>query len=426
MGKRFGKCAPVPEITYQRIDRQEESRALSFFSSFIRDNKMMTSVMDMIRRLSNNRPRHADATKAHPVKRYSTTQLRVSNSDTPRKLGPARDFEASLRLDQPIKSLTRTASQKSLRNEAWAETLFGPQGVLTAIFHMIDDRQKGKEPTEGGTRPIETNPTNAQHDLPFFIDMDFFKNASGVRTHEDIRPLELKSNALTTRPSLYVEVALYALSITAKPIDFAKIFQALLTNSQGDFEDPIAELPGFMGLCNRLTSQKSLRNEAWAETLFGPQGVLTAIFHMIDDRQKGKEPTEGGTRPIETNPTNAQHDLPFFIDMDFFKNASGVRTHEDIRPLELKSNALTTRPSLYAKYGLYALSITAKPIDFAKIFQALLTNSQGDFEDPIAELPGFMGLCNRLSCGDIYKAIDQFRKSEFFSNFQVRRYKSDS
>uniref|UniRef100_A0A0M3HG17 STI1 domain-containing protein n=1 Tax=Ascaris lumbricoides TaxID=6252 RepID=A0A0M3HG17_ASCLU len=30
-----------------------------------------------------------------------------------------------------------------------------------------------------------------------------------------------------------------------------------------------------------------------------------------------------------------------------------------------------------------------------------------------------MGLCNRLSCGDIYKAIDQFRKSEFFSNFQT-------
>uniref|UniRef100_A0A0M3HK61 Uncharacterized protein n=1 Tax=Ascaris lumbricoides TaxID=6252 RepID=A0A0M3HK61_ASCLU len=60
----------------------------------------------MIRRLSNNRPRHAYATKAHPVKRYSTTQLHVSNSDTPRKLGPARDFEASLRLDQPIKSLT--------------------------------------------------------------------------------------------------------------------------------------------------------------------------------------------------------------------------------------------------------------------------------------------------------------------------------
>lgn len=75
-------------------------------------------------------------------------------------------------------TLIVSASQKSLRNEAWAETLFGPQGVLTAIFHMIDDRQKGKEPTEGGTRPIETNPTNAQHDLPFFIDMDFFKNGS--------------------------------------------------------------------------------------------------------------------------------------------------------------------------------------------------------------------------------------------------------
>uniref|UniRef100_A0A915AKP0 Uncharacterized protein n=1 Tax=Parascaris univalens TaxID=6257 RepID=A0A915AKP0_PARUN len=237
----------------------EESKALSFFSSFIRDNKMITSVMDMVRRLSNNRPPHAYPTKAHPVKRYSTTQLRLSNSDTPRQLGPARDFKASLRLDQPIKSPTHTGNKACRKS------------VVTAL-----------------------------------------KN-------------------------------LHALILSA--------------------------------------SQKSLRNEAWAETLFGPQGVLTAIFHMIDDRQKGKEPSEGGTHPIETNPTNAQYDLPFFIDMDFFKNA--------------------------------------KPIDFAKIFQALVTNSQGDFEDPIAELPGFMGLCNRLSCGDIYKAIDQFRKSEFFSNFQT-------
>ena len=31
---------------------------------------------------------------------------------------------------------------------------------------------------------------------------------SGVRTHADIRPLELKSNALTTRPSWYVKTQL--------------------------------------------------------------------------------------------------------------------------------------------------------------------------------------------------------------------------
>ncbi|VDK52081.1 unnamed protein product [Anisakis simplex] len=130
-------------------------------------------------------------------------------------------------------------------------------------------------------------------------------------------------------------------------------------------------------------TQKSLKDEAWAETLFGPQGVLTAIFRMIDDRQMGPEHVASkASHPANTIPKDTQqHDLPFFLDLDFFKNA--------------------------------------KRIDFARIFEAFLTNSQGDFGDPISELPEFLGICNRLSCGDIYKAIDQFRKSEFFTNFQT-------
>lgn len=48
-----------------------------------------------------------------------------------------------------------------------------------------------------------------------------------------------------------------------------------------------------------------------------------------------------------------------------------------------------------------------------------LKTKSGDFDEPLPELP-FIGICNRLSCGDIYKAIDEFRKSELFSNFQVR------
>jgi hypothetical protein len=42
----------------------------------------------------------------------------------------------------------------------------------------------------------------------------------------------------------------------------------------------------------------------------------------------------------------------------------------------------------------------------------------GNFDEPLPELP-FIGICNRISCGDIYKAVDEFRKSEFFSNFQT-------
>ncbi|VDO42713.1 unnamed protein product, partial [Onchocerca flexuosa] len=60
-----------------------------------------------------------------------------------------------------------------------------------------------------------------------------------------------------------------------------------------------------------------------------------------------------------------------------------------------------------------------KPIDFAKIFEAFLTGSKGNFDERIFNLPEILGICNRFSCGDIYKAIDEFRKSEFFVNFQM-------
>ncbi|VDM39100.1 unnamed protein product [Toxocara canis] len=180
------------------------------------DSTVLSPLMDVLRRLSNNeRPR---AYAKHAVRRFSTTQLHTPLGNTSQKLESATAFEASLSYDEPTKAFHHSASQKSLKEEAWAETLFGPQGVLTAIFHMIDDRQKHKEPrgSEDARRSIEINPTNTQqHDLPSFLDMDFFKNA--------------------------------------KPIDFAKIFQAFLSNSQGDFGDPISELPEFLGICNRLS-----------------------------------------------------------------------------------------------------------------------------------------------------------------------------
>ncbi|TKR73418.1 hypothetical protein L596_020727 [Steinernema carpocapsae] len=106
---------------------------------------------------------------------------------------------------------------------------------------------------------------------------------------------------------------------------------------------------------------KSIKNEQWTNTLFGPKGLFTAIFHAVDDRNKA------GASKGET----IQSDMP-------------------------------------------------TKFDFAKIFDMLLLNSQkGDFDEPIPELPEFLGICNRLSCGDIFKAIDQFKKSEFFSNFQT-------
>ncbi|KAI6232452.1 hypothetical protein M3Y95_00487400 [Aphelenchoides besseyi] len=42
----------------------------------------------------------------------------------------------------------------------------------------------------------------------------------------------------------------------------------------------------------------------------------------------------------------------------------------------------------------------------------------GNFDEPLPELP-FIGICNRVSCGDLFRAFDEFRKSEMFSNFQT-------
>ncbi|VDK67757.1 unnamed protein product [Onchocerca ochengi] len=125
---------------------------------------------------------------------------------------------------------------------------------------------------------------------------------------------------------------------------------------------------------------------AWAELLFGPRGVLTAVFHILDDRRKITEKIKGRTTIVknvndrsQTTDTHHQSDLSLLPDF----------------------------------------LVDAKPIDFAKIFEAFLTGSKGNFDERISNLPEILGICNRLSCGDIYKAIDEFRKSEFFANFQM-------
>ncbi|KHJ99041.1 hypothetical protein OESDEN_00971 [Oesophagostomum dentatum] len=62
----------------------------------------------------------------------------------------------------------------------------------------------------------------------------------------------------------------------------------------------------------------------------------------------------------------------------------------------------------------------ANNFDLKKIFDIILKeDARGDFVDPRSELSEFLGLCNKLSCGDIYKSIDKFRRSELFTNFQT-------
>uniref|UniRef100_A0A1I7TC66 MI domain-containing protein n=2 Tax=Caenorhabditis tropicalis TaxID=1561998 RepID=A0A1I7TC66_9PELO len=109
---------------------------------------------------------------------------------------------------------------------------------------------------------------------------------------------------------------------------------------------------------------QSIKEDA-SQILFGERGILTGIFRMMDQQRK-----------VQTQP---QHD---------------------------------TAAADNGKIGNF---------DFKKIVDTLVSGSasKGELGDHATELPEVLGICNRLSCGDIYKAIDKFRKSEMFSNFQT-------
>ncbi|VDM08201.1 unnamed protein product [Wuchereria bancrofti] len=133
-------------------------------------------------------------------------------------------------------------------------------------------------------------------------------------------------------------------------------------------------------------SNITVEDTIWSELLFGPRGVLTAVFHILDDRRKITGKIHDRTTIIENSNNN--------------KQTTDTYHQSDLSLL----------PDFL---------IDAKPIDFAKIFESFLTGSKGNFDERIFNLPEILGICNRLSCGDIYKAIDAFRKSEFFINFQT-------
>uniref|UniRef100_A0AC35GMC3 Uncharacterized protein n=1 Tax=Panagrolaimus sp. PS1159 TaxID=55785 RepID=A0AC35GMC3_9BILA len=109
----------------------------------------------------------------------------------------------------------------------------------------------------------------------------------------------------------------------------------------------------------------SLNNE-WKSTLFGPKGMLTEVFRFVNERRK---------QGFEEKAT-PQSDLP-------------------------------------------PTPIGESKFDFPKIFDALMKSGDNGFDDQkLPEIP-FIGICDRNSCGDIFKAVDQFKKSELFSNFQT-------
>ncbi|MCP9257011.1 hypothetical protein DINM_000239 [Dirofilaria immitis] len=171
-------------------------------------------------------------------------------------------------------------------------------------------------------------------------------------------------------------------------------------------------------------SKTIAEDTAWAELLFGPRGVLTAVFHILDNRRKITEKIRSRT-PINnknsndnSQTTNTYHQSDLSLLPDFLVDEINKEAFFFIT-LNRHMQQLTDAKSLVTASGVRTHEDLPKPIDFAKIFEAFLTGSKGNFDERIFNLPEILGICNRLSCGDIYKAIDEFRKSEFFINFQT-------
>lgn len=56
----------------------------------------------------------------------------------------------------------------------WAELLFGPRGVLTAIFHILDDRRLTSERTTGSSEGgNEGRTTDSYHQADLSLLPDF-------------------------------------------------------------------------------------------------------------------------------------------------------------------------------------------------------------------------------------------------------------
>ncbi|CAD5229215.1 unnamed protein product [Bursaphelenchus okinawaensis] len=111
-------------------------------------------------------------------------------------------------------------------------------------------------------------------------------------------------------------------------------------------------------------------SKQWKSVLLGPRGLLTEIFNQVKDKMQNQ----------------------YNEDMHKINTKVQQEQQQDMSPEQL---------------------------NFAKVFETFMQKAgKGNFDEPLPELP-FIGICNRLNCGDIYKAVDEFRKSDFFSNFQT-------
>uniref|UniRef100_A0A0K0E3T5 Rhoptry neck protein 12 n=1 Tax=Strongyloides stercoralis TaxID=6248 RepID=A0A0K0E3T5_STRER len=113
-----------------------------------------------------------------------------------------------------------------------------------------------------------------------------------------------------------------------------------------------------------------ISKEHWEKLLFGPTGLLTGIMKQFKEVRKQE-----------------------------LAKARSANTH-------------TVSDSANSQVG-------SQKDPFTKIVEAIFTSPKDkEFNEPLPELP-LIGVCNRLNCGQIYNAIDSFRRSEMFSNLQT-------
>ena len=141
---------------------------------------------------------------------------------------------------------------------------------------------------------------------------------TGVRTHADIRPLELKSNALTTRPSWCQKGPKKWRGVHLCCYFSFLCFVEKWQHRWGS--NPC--WPGGTGLQSNALSTRPSPNFSFCILLHVPHYPFSSVW---------------------------------IFDKTTFTR-SGDRTHADIRPLELKSNALTTRPSWCVKRMEFVLA----------------------------------------------------------------------
>uniref|UniRef100_A0A914WPC4 Uncharacterized protein n=1 Tax=Plectus sambesii TaxID=2011161 RepID=A0A914WPC4_9BILA len=187
------------------------------------------------------------------------------------------------------------------------------------------------------------------------------------------------------------------------PVTFAILFYNVLSLPQGRDSDEAAPLKE-----NQSDMLKGL---------LGDKGLLTRLMEALSE----KVPAQLNLT-IPSPPTSAyQHDDE--LQAELLSSA-------DEREKQSQLDTTGWTKILFGQNGVLKKVVdnvdakdatpVRKELDFGRIFNGLLENArEKKYGEPlIPEIPD-IGICDRLSCGDIYKAVDEFRTSEFFSNFQT-------